>query len=190
MLRQDSNSDHRNRKWARWPPWDHYGPKPSNCFRTIYEYSQGFSFYACSKRPKINEIEAGVNPFFKRIGYYAVDSKIQSLCFGVILWIVHSVDLAVHSWNTLLLHKGTIFLLLWTSCLTGLDQQKQVYLLLIRQRQNSWIQPSKTGGQRYSNTSLKKVSEYSLVNSRNPSYAAPKNLSLLRNTFLERNVLT
>ena len=49
-----------------------------------------------------------------------------------------------------------------TSCLTGSDSTKLVYLYLIQYKQSSWILTSQTGGQSYSDTSPYEVSECSL----------------------------
>ena len=57
--------------------------------------------------------------------------------------------------------RGSITVWL-TSCLTDLDLAKHVNLLLIKQKQSSWIQTSQTEGQLYNDASPYKVSECSL----------------------------
>ena len=64
--------------------------------------------------------------------------------------------------NINLFHKGCSSKLRLT-CLTGLVLTKQLKLLLIQIKQNSWIQTNKIGGQPYSDTSTCIVSEYSLL---------------------------
>ena len=58
--------------------------------------------------------------------------------------------------------RGSITVWL-TSCLTGLDLAKQENLLMIKNKQSSWIQSNQTGGQSYSDTSPNEVSECSMV---------------------------
>ena len=75
---------------------------------------------------------------------------------------IHIVCMSLKAENTHLLCKGN-FTLRLTSCFTGLDSAPWLMVNQIQIYKFGRIQPSQTGGQRYSDTSPYEVSECSLL---------------------------
>ena len=71
-----------------------------------------------------------------------------------------------------------------TSCLTGSDSTKLVYLYLIQYKQSSWILTSQPGGQSYSDTSPYKVSYWSLDNGKEILFSIAKIFDQFLTNFL------